>query len=259
MLAGIVHTTELAEHLVFKGGTALRKCYYTEYRYSEDLDFSTLDMHTWTTEEFTDLITKACGEAQQLAEQIEAPYTFSPRQELHRVDRTDSQQNYRVAVELPTGARLSVKVEVTQIEPVITPTENRRLIHGFPGEPLDIEIQVYGLNEIAIEKLRAFLQASANVERRGWTNRARDLYDLWWLWVQESPVNWQELIEPLRIKAEARGIAFASPDDFRDPRVLALYGDNWQPRLAAMVPLLPEFDEAVDVLDLILKEVFSSA
>ena len=253
-----MQTPSLADHLAFKGGTALRKCYYAEYRYSEDLDFSTLDMHTWTTNDFTQLIIRACGEAQQLAQQIEAPYTFSPRQEVHRVDRTESQHNCRVAVEVPTGARLSVKVEVTQIEPVLTPTENRELIHGFPEEPLDIGIHVYGLNEIVVEKLRAFLQTSKNVGRRGWTNRARDLYDLWWLWVQRSPVSWLELIEPLRIKSDSRGIGFTGPNDFRDPRVLALYRDSWQPRLATMVPLLPEFDEAEGVLDLILAEVFSS-
>jgi hypothetical protein len=28
------------EHLGFKGGTSLRKCYYETYRYSEDLDFT---------------------------------------------------------------------------------------------------------------------------------------------------------------------------------------------------------------------------
>lgn len=30
----------LWERLVFKGGTALRRCYFPDYRFSEDLDFS---------------------------------------------------------------------------------------------------------------------------------------------------------------------------------------------------------------------------
>jgi predicted nucleotidyltransferase component of viral defense system len=33
------------EHLVFKGGTCLRKCYFEDYRFSEDLDFTLLDSH----------------------------------------------------------------------------------------------------------------------------------------------------------------------------------------------------------------------
>src|SRR3972149_5269635 len=30
----------LRERLLFKGGTALKKCYFPEYRFSEDLDFT---------------------------------------------------------------------------------------------------------------------------------------------------------------------------------------------------------------------------
>ena len=42
ILAGISRTPVLRDTLVFKGGTALRKCYFGDYRFSEDLDFSTL-------------------------------------------------------------------------------------------------------------------------------------------------------------------------------------------------------------------------
>ncbi len=42
ILAGISQTPMLRDTLVFKGGTALRKCYFGDYRFSEDLDFSAL-------------------------------------------------------------------------------------------------------------------------------------------------------------------------------------------------------------------------
>ena len=32
--------TRLREYLIFKGGTALKRCYFPDYRFSEDLDFS---------------------------------------------------------------------------------------------------------------------------------------------------------------------------------------------------------------------------
>ena len=32
--------SSLREHLVFKGGTALKRCYFGDYRFSEDLDFT---------------------------------------------------------------------------------------------------------------------------------------------------------------------------------------------------------------------------
>jgi predicted nucleotidyltransferase component of viral defense system len=43
ILAGISAVPELRETLVFKGGTALKKCYFGDYRFSEDLDFSGLE------------------------------------------------------------------------------------------------------------------------------------------------------------------------------------------------------------------------
>lgn len=39
-LAGLFTKTAAAQYLVFKGGTCLRKCYFADYRFSEDLDFT---------------------------------------------------------------------------------------------------------------------------------------------------------------------------------------------------------------------------
>ena len=43
VLAGIDAVPGLRRTLVFKGGTALKKCYFGDYRFSEDLDFSARD------------------------------------------------------------------------------------------------------------------------------------------------------------------------------------------------------------------------
>src|SRR3546814_8499110 len=37
-----LYRSELGKHLAFKGGTALRRCHFGEYRFSEDLDFTLL-------------------------------------------------------------------------------------------------------------------------------------------------------------------------------------------------------------------------
>ncbi len=42
LLAAIAKTPDIGEKIVLKGGTALRKLYYRGYRFSEDLDYSTL-------------------------------------------------------------------------------------------------------------------------------------------------------------------------------------------------------------------------
>ncbi len=43
VLAGISSVPDLSETLIFKGGTALKKFFFGDYRFSEDLDFSTID------------------------------------------------------------------------------------------------------------------------------------------------------------------------------------------------------------------------
>ncbi len=48
ILAGITCVDALRDSLVFKEGTALKKCYFSDYRLSEDLDFSALDSRSAT-------------------------------------------------------------------------------------------------------------------------------------------------------------------------------------------------------------------
>ena len=43
LLHGIFLIPELKNILIFKGGTCLKKCYFPNYRFSEDLDFTILD------------------------------------------------------------------------------------------------------------------------------------------------------------------------------------------------------------------------
>ena len=257
LLAGIADVPELAEAVVFKGGTALRKCYFSGYRYSEDLDFSSRDLRAWTTHDMTALLQVACESARSHAEAIEAPYVFTPRRMRHRDDRSRSQHDFRISVEYPTGARLPIKFELTQVEPIVFPVEVRPVVHEFDDEPLDLVLPVYALDEVVLEKLRAFLQTAANLGRRDWTNRARDLYDLWWLRENHAPVAWTELRAPLAVKAAARGVAFSGAAEFLDPRVLRSYRDSWKIRLANVVPYLPPFDDALVALREILGLTFS--
>lgn len=43
ILQGIAFHNELSKIIVFKGGTVLKKVYFEDYRFSEDLDFTLLN------------------------------------------------------------------------------------------------------------------------------------------------------------------------------------------------------------------------
>ena len=65
VLAGIGQVAALRQTLVFKGGTALKKCYFGDYRFSEDLDFSGLE-GVPTGEAMASAVQQACGAAAKL-------------------------------------------------------------------------------------------------------------------------------------------------------------------------------------------------
>ena len=65
VLAGIDAVPELRRTLVFKGGTALKKCYFGDYRFSEDLDFSGRE-GVPTGDAMEGLMRRACEAAQQM-------------------------------------------------------------------------------------------------------------------------------------------------------------------------------------------------
>ena len=254
--AALAAVPELVDSVVFKGGTALRKCFFAGYRLSEDLDFSSRDFRVWTQREIMALLEAACSAARAMAEEVEVPYIFAPRYQQHREDRSHLQHDVRITVNYPTGATLPIKFELTQVEPILRPISILPVMHEFPEELFDVTIPVYALDEVVLEKLRAFLQTAVNLDRRDWTNRARDLYDLWWLWTERAPVSWGELVEPLREKAAAREVGFDGPDDFLDARVLRSYRDSWSLRLANVVPRLPEFADALAAYRELIGSVF---
>lgn len=43
LLFGITSSESLKNKWIFKGGTCLKKCYFEQYRFSEDLDFTITD------------------------------------------------------------------------------------------------------------------------------------------------------------------------------------------------------------------------
>ena len=253
VLAAMYSDSELGEVLAFKGGTALRKCFFAGYRFSEDLDFTMRER--WDEGR----IEAALYGVTERAVRLTAPYgrfRFSVERREHRGRHAFGQLDYRVTVDYPTGATLPIKVEIIRDEPIVTPTTRLHLIHLFDGEALPAEVQCYSLEEIAVEKLRAFLQARESLERRDWLNRARDLYDLGYLWRQDAVrLEWGALRRPLEVKARARGVEFSGAADFRDERVLDAYRRQWEPRLRGFVPELPTFEEALTSFDEVLAAV----
>jgi uncharacterized protein len=249
VLAGIGRVDSLRNTLVFKGGTALKKCYFGDYRFSEDLDFSGLEGAP-TGEAMERAVREACGAAAKLLDEY-APVEIA----FERYTETDAhpggQEAFTIRARFPWHRRhqTRVMIETAVDEKVLGPVERRKVIHEY-GEPLQAEVWVYGLEEIVAEKLRAILQHVRKLEKRGWSrSRARDYYDLWRvLGSCGEHMDLSNFPSFLREKCAVRDVDFAGPEDFFQERMLAYVEKTWDQWLGPLVPGLPPFHTVIGEL-----------
>jgi len=184
--------SSLREHLVFKGGTALKRCYFGDYRFSEDLDF------TLASEMPFDSILSGLEDIYaEVRSASGIPFQYS------REDRKKHQNSHTfyLAYEgpLPVASPKEVKVDVTIRERLVLPIEDRAVLRGY-DEYADLTedntIRVYALTEIGVEKVVALTDRARN--------EPRDLYDVWYLTTEEH-VDLAMLISEIDSKLEFRG------------------------------------------------------
>lgn len=243
VLAGIAAVPALSESLVFKGGTALKKAYFGDYRFSEDLDFSAVGGPVG--EAMDESVAAAIHAAAGLLDAW-GPFRVEAERYVERDPHPAGQDAFLVRVAFPwqREALCRVKLEITHDEPVLLEPDRRSLLHGY-GEDLQASILCYRLEEIIAEKLRALLQTQERLARRGWNRpRARDYYDLWRLFDRFGhEVDRDALPELLDRKCAVRGVSWATLDDFFTEALQAEARRHWRGNLGPFVRDLPPCDD----------------
>lgn len=249
MLAGVGHVPELSGGLVFKGGTALKKCYFGDYRFSEDLDFSGLE-DTPTGADIERFIGQACDATRTLLDEY-APVSITCRRYTEREAHPGGQEAFDIHATYPwqSAPLTRVRVEITMDEPVIRPVQTRRIIHDYE-EPIEASVLTYSLEEIVAEKLRAVLQQTQALRERGWSrSRVRDYYDLWRiLGTFRNRMDLTDFSSLLREKCDVRDVGYQSSGDFFDGDMLSYVRDRWQDSLGPLVSELPSFETVIHSL-----------
>lgn len=185
--------------LAFKGGTALRLCYFDDYRYSADLDFSIVagteaDAHT--------TIVSALDNAGAVIPGMHLTGSMPPR----------------IAYVGPLGRERTLKLDIATDELVLN-TGEQGLLPRWPDLPNDANVHVYTLPEIAGEKIRCILQRL----------QCRDLFDLSLL-LEAGCVDAAEAAQIFVSKAEYRGLDPASFPD-RYAHRIDQYRERWEVEL----------------------------
>jgi predicted nucleotidyltransferase component of viral defense system len=240
ILAGISRVDALRETLVFKGGTALKKCYFGDYRFSEDLDFTGVGSAP-AGRAMMAAMENACALAVKLLDPY-APVEIVCERHVERDAHPGGQEAFDIRARFPWHRQLQtrVMVEVAMDEKLLRAHPYRSVIHGY-GEPLDFQVQVYALEEIVAEKLRAILQHARALENRGWVrSRARDYYDLWRiLETYRDRLDVADFPAFLREKCAIRDVTFSGTESFFPDNMLANVEKTWSQWLGPLVPELP--------------------
>ncbi len=249
VLAGIGQVESLRDTLVFKGGTALKKCYFGDYRFSEDLDFSGLK-GVPTGDAMERAVREACATAVQLLDEY-APVEIAWERYTEKEPHPGGQEAFTIRARFPwqKQPQTRVMIETAVDEKILKPAPKRKIIHEY-GEPLEAEVRAYALEEIVAEKLRAILQHVKKLEERGWSrSRARDYYDLWRvLGTYKDRMDLSDFSAFLRKKCAVRDVDFTSPDDFFQEPMLAYVDKTWDQWLGPLVPGLPSFETVIGEL-----------
>ena len=221
--------TILRDTLAFKGGTAIKKCFIPDYRFSEDLDFTLRNDVSF----------------EYIQEQFDQAFTYAQqasgiRLTISRIDRHphENSHSFFIAYEgpLPGATGKEVKVDITIRERLVFPIQERPVLktyEEYEDLPDDTVVGVYTLQEIAAEKIVAILDPARN--------EPRDLYDLWHL-VSHDFLKPGELIDAVRQKMRFRGNDLANTREIlirKEARLKKL----WKTRLLSQMAELPEFDQ----------------
>ena len=249
ILAGISRVDALRETLVFKGGTALKKCYFGDYRFSEDLDFTGVGSAP-AGHAMMAATENACALAVKLLDPY-APVEIVCERHVERDAHPGGQEAFDIRARFPWHRQLQtrVMVEVAMDEKLLRAHPYRSVLHSY-GEPLDIQIQVYSLEEIVAEKLRAILQHARALENRGWArSRARDYYDLWRiLETYRDRLDVADFPAFLREKCAVRDVTFSGTESFFPGNLITNVEKTWKQWLGPLVLELPPCKTVIEGL-----------
>jgi predicted nucleotidyltransferase component of viral defense system len=222
-----IANSPLRERLAFKGGTALKKIYEPDYRFSEDLDFTLLDD---TPNE-------------DLQASIESLFPWLRREvnlvldvrrvEVHQTGNPAIYMNYVGPLRGSLGSRF-FKTDFTRDELLLFPPAEASLQTPYSDCQIRAEtLLVYSPEEILAEKLCALLGRT----------EPRDLFDVHYMLTNQL-ADLEAVSFRLSAKMAHKGLDLAALEDVL-LRKQDTFGRLWEPRLRGQMPELSHLDTVI--------------
>lgn len=178
LVTQIIATSQTGKTLIFKGGTALYHCYLDQYRFSEDLDFSS-NKTLLSIEE----VHKIFAQINYLS--IKKDYLSNATIKIEKLQYTG-----------PLIQPNSLKVEIDFLQNVLLPPQPL-VYHNVWG--VNFTVAVMDIKEICAEKIRAMSDRA----------RYRDFYDIYLL-LEKYRLDLNEIVSYVKQKEIRQPITKAS-------------------------------------------------
>jgi predicted nucleotidyltransferase component of viral defense system len=240
LLAGIAEDPDLKDKWIFKGGTALRKCYFETYRLSEDLDFSLTaeaadepDQLVPIFQRVSAWLMERCG-----LEVVVDASSFKRRKNRRGNPTTEGKLAYRGPRNPPSAPKM--KLDLTRDEVLAAPPEWRPIAHPYSDAPAPpVEVACYSIAELMAEKMRALAERC----------RPRDLYDVVKLHRHSDLAGRAgEVARLLSTKCDHAGISVPTLETIQNSPFVQEVETEWSNMLAHQLPHLPPFASFWDEL-----------
>lgn len=243
---------EHKEKLVFKGGTALRKCYFPNYRFSEDLDFTSRTTDYKLTRKILNEVIKTAESHSGILFHIQeiTELKFEDKLTGYQAKLAYWGANHSKNQEPPDPQRwmTNIKVEITLYEKIVFESELREITHPYSDSLLQEpdKISCYNLKEVIAEKIRALVQRSYTAPR--------DYYDIYNLKDSFKDEDWKEIKSAFLEKMEFKGLEYKSIEQLINPKSIKIIKTAWESSLKHQIPEddLPNVDDVIKELTEIL-------
>ena len=224
ILWGVANHEQLSKTIVFKGGTVLKKVYFEDYRFSEDLDFTLLDNEI-TNEQIFDWFKETF---EGIKEEANIPLDIIDDNE-----HEDGGINFYIGYVGPLGGsgnNKKVKVDISRSEKLEFEPIMRNAIVDY-SDLEDYKLVCYPLEELLVEKLRCTMQRT----------QPRDYYDIWYL-VEVEKMEIEYFTNEFRNKCTSKEL---KPEDFNAKleQKLPQYKARWKNSMKDQIKDLPDFEQ----------------
>ncbi len=227
LLFAISKNEILYNALAFKGGTVLKKAYFEDYRFSEDLDFTLID-ETVSNEQ---IFTEFNNMFDFVKEESNIDMRIDPKKWI--IQESGSSQfyiDYIASLQGSMGSR-DLKIDITRGEILETKVELRNIFRAYSDLEENFQVQCYSLAEVLIEKMTALMGRT----------EPRDLYDFWYL----------TEIEGVQIASHLFEFENKAQHKKQDPKKLlekvlskeTAFKRDWEKKLVSQIHDLPEYEE----------------